>query len=59
MYENISKVIEHISANTINRYLAVGWKLLHVGQFRDEEYSHTLFVIGWDSSNGDPKEPEV
>lgn len=57
-YCNISKVLEHISAETTNRYLNIGWKLLYVGQLNDTETQYTAFVVGWPSEQGEPVEPE-
>lgn len=56
-YQNISKVIEHISDETTNRYLQAGWKLLYIGQLGNTETCNTAFVVGWPSDQGEPKEP--
>ena len=56
-YEKYSNVFEHISYTTTNQYLALGWKLLYVGQLNDGEYQNTAFVVGWPSELGEPNMP--
>lgn len=55
-YRDISRVVEpHI--DDVNKYLELGWVLLFVGQYSDTEQSHIYYSLGWDSKNGEPKEP--
>ncbi len=53
----IRKVLEQYSANTVNQYLNIGWKLLFVGQLNDTEIQSPVYVIGWDSIAGEPRDP--
>jgi len=53
----ICKVYEHYTYQTVNQYLAIGWKLLFVGQMNDTETQGPIYVVGWDSMAGEPKEP--
>lgn len=56
-YSNVSRVVE--TSNGANRYLELGWVLLLVGQYSDSDQSYIYYSLGWDSKNGDPKEPSM
>lgn len=62
-YANVSKIVEVNSAESADRYIATGWKLLVVytttydtiGPLIAHQTPH--FVLGWLPENGEPEFP--
>ena len=57
-FDRYIKVYTLISYDEVNKYLDVGWKLLFVGQYADDESKHISFAVGWPDESGTPKEPK-
>lgn len=57
-FDKYIKVYTLSSYKEANRHLEIGWKLLFVGQYADEESKHPTFVVGWPEDAGNPKDPQ-
>lgn len=58
--QDIAEVVGVKSTNEVNRYLALGWRLLGLASDQHSEHDYTLtYHLGWRRDLGEPQRAET
>lgn len=56
-YTNYNKLAE-VRPHDTNSFLDLGWKLLFIGQHKNEDYAEVTCCVGWPKDQGEVKMPK-
>lgn len=49
--EKMKKILELNGSDLANQYLELGWTMIGVFQYQNDNIAHPVFVVGWEQSN--------
>ena len=56
MMEQVTKTVQLKEQDLVNKYLELGWILLNVLQYQDDNVAYPISVLGWTRTD-EPVEP--